>query len=115
MEIREDWDLCKKIKWSFQKKAVISGRKDKPNLDLDDAWNLIDLMPENDDHHRIDIEFDVNRKKEHQPYFEEGRDQVFKIKFRPLVGTRIRRYYIKGFFFDKEAINGVYLISIREE
>ena len=82
-------------------------------MELDGAKAMISLLPV------IAIgnpkvKISPNQTKPYQPYYNIGRDEVFEIWHKVLIKKAWTNYYIKGFFFNRQEIIGVYLISIRE-
>jgi hypothetical protein len=87
-------------------------RKNPPNLSEEDFRNILD---------RIDtIEFfkSIPRESEQGPYGRTGEDNCFKfeceIQFGGLFEIEIKRYFVKGYFFEKSKLIGVTIQSFRE-
>ena len=112
MLILEDTSLIDKLKQAAALRLEISVRTDKPNLGMDKAKALIAQIPlvaiGNPS-----IEIAPNLTKPYQPFYDVGRDEVFIIRYNVLIKRVWTTYYIKGFFFNRKEIIGVYLISVR--
>lgn len=113
MAIPEDLDLIEKLKAAAVMRLEISQRMDKPNLPVDEAIAVISLLPAVA-MGNPKIQLSPNQTKPYQPFYDIGRDEVFVIRFKVLIRQAWKNYYIKGFFFNREEIVGVYLISVRE-
>ncbi len=111
--ISEDLSLIDKLKQAAILRLEISGRTDKPNLEMDKAKALIAQLPSLAIGNPT-IEIAPNLTKPYQPYYDIGRDEVFIIRYNLLIKRVWTAYYIKGFFFNREKIVGVYLISVRK-
>lgn len=110
--ISEDLSLIEKLKAAADLRLEISQRSDKPNLDVDRAKSIISLLPVLAVGNPK-VKVSPNQTKPYQPYYDIGRDEVFEIWYKILIKKVWTTYYIKGFFFNREKIIGVYLISIR--
>lgn len=111
--ISEDLSLVEKLKQAAALRLEISGRTDKPNLEVDKVKALIAQMPSIGIGNPT-IELAPNLTKPYQPYYDIGRDEVFIIYYKVLIRKAWTTYYIKGFFFNRKSIVGVYLISVRK-
>lgn len=111
--ISEDLSLIEKLKQAALLRLEISGRTDKPNLDMDKAKALIAQLPSLAIGNPS-IEIAPNLTRPYQPYYDIGRDEVFIIRYNLLIKKVWTAYYIKGFFFNRKEIIGVYLISVRK-
>ena len=110
--ISENISLIEKLKQAAALRLEISGRTDKPNLGMDKAKALIAQIP-SVAIGNPSIEIAPNLTKPYQSFYDVGRDEVFIIRYNVLIKRVWATYYIKGFFFNRKEIIGVYLISVR--
>jgi hypothetical protein len=87
-------------------------RRSPPNLLEEDFKNLLN---------RVDTieKFKLfPRKSEHGVYGKTGEDNCFKfeyeVQFGSFSGVLFKRYFVKGYFFEKEKLIGVTIQSFRE-
>ena len=87
-------------------------RKNPPNLSVDEFTRILD---------RIDAMESfgwVPRESQEGPYGRTGEDNCFKfeceIQFGGLFEIEIKRFFIKGYFFEKTKLIGVTIQSFRE-
>ena len=112
MAISEDLSVIETLKQAARLRLEISERTDKPNMSVDETKAVIELLPAfGIGNPKVTVT--PNLTKPYQPYYAIGRDEVFEIKYKVFIPTQWQTYYIKGFFFNKQEIIGVYLISAR--
>lgn len=87
-------------------------RKSPSNLSVDEFKKVLD---------RVDsvTKFSwVSRKSEEGPHGKDGKDQCFKfeceVRFGGVFEIETKRYFIKGYFFEKSKLIGVTIQSFRE-
>ncbi|MFY7994380.1 MAG: hypothetical protein ACOVP4_13875 [Bacteriovoracaceae bacterium] len=87
-------------------------RKNPPNLFYDDFKSLIDRFE------TIEKLKWVSRESEQGPYGKTGEDYCFKfeceVRFGGFFEIEIKRYFLKGYFFEKSKLIGVTIQSFRE-
>ena len=103
----EKTEFLVKLRLAVASNLAISERKDKPNLPGRMFKNLLGQIPTGV---RVNHERRESRKG---PYGSSGEDEVFSFTFNISLLGRTKSYYVKGFFFHKGKIEGVYLQSFR--
>lgn len=103
----EKTELLVKLRLAVASNLVVSERKDKPNLPGRMFRNLLGQIPSGT---QVNQAPRMSRKG---PYGSSGEDIVFSFTFGVSLLGRTKSYYVKGFFFHKGQIEGVYLQSFR--
>lgn len=87
-------------------------RKNPPNLLKEDFENILDRID------TIEMFKWIERESQEGPYGKMGEDNCFKfeceIQFGGIFEIEIKRYFIKGYFFEKSKLIGVTIQSFRE-
>lgn len=87
-------------------------RKNPPNLSVEDFKNILDRIE------KIELFSWIPRESEQGVYGRTGEDRCFKfeceIQFGGLFEIEIKRYFVKGYFFEQSKLIGVTIQSFRE-
>ena len=84
-------------------------RNDPPNLPREVLLKVLQQMPGN-----VVVNY-KERESVSGPHCDTGDDSVFVVKFAIRVMGKIKMYYLKGYFFDKDHCRGVVIQSFKEE
>lgn len=83
-------------------------RNNPPNLSKEVFLKVLQQMPGT-----VQVEF-KQRESTNGPHGLTGDDEVFTLKFSIRVMGKVKTYYLKGYFFDKDQCRGVTIQSFRE-
>lgn len=102
-------DFFSKLRLASSSNLVVSERTDKSNLSAGVFRKLIGQIPSTT---KVNYEQRQSRKG---PFGGTGEDQVFFFVFSVTLLGKSTSYYVKGFFFHRGKIEGVYLQSFRKQ
>ena len=105
----EKRNVVERVKSAAKLELIVwDKRVEPPNLSRAEFERLLPYMP------NVVAKW-APRESTDGAYGLTGEDNVFSFEFRIVRGRRVYEYYVKGFFFEKNALKGVEIQSFRLE